>query len=20
VSWIPPHRRYNADEGGIIEG
>ncbi|KAI8410901.1 hypothetical protein FOFC_07495 [Fusarium oxysporum] len=20
VSWIPPRRRYNADEGGIIEG
>jgi Tc5 transposase DNA-binding domain/helix-turn-helix, Psq domain len=20
VSWIPPHRRYNADEGGIMEG
>ncbi|KAL9563920.1 hypothetical protein ACKAV7_011955 [Fusarium commune] len=20
VSWIPPRRRYNADEGGIMEG
>ena len=20
VSWIPPQRRYNADEGGIMEG
>ena len=20
VSWIPPRRRYNTDEGGIIEG
>ena len=20
MSWIPPRRRYNADEGGIMEG